>query len=71
MKLGMLGNNAPAHLKYKPDAMLQRKTHALFWDRPTMTDKTVDHNHPGILITKKTVSIIDVATPLTDNLRKS
>lgn len=74
MKLGMLGNNAPAYYKYEPDAVLETKTHVLYWDRPIMTDKTVDHNRPDILIIdkeKKTASIIDVAIPLTRNLRKS
>ncbi|GLH10745.1 Protein will die slowly [Gryllus bimaculatus] len=70
MKLGMLRNNPPAYYKY---AVLETNTHVLYWDRPVMADKTVDHNRPDILIKdqeKQTASIINVAIPLTHNLRK-
>ena len=45
----------------------------LYWDRPIITNKTIDFNRPDILLidkVNKKALIIDIGVPLTHNLSK-
>ena len=51
--------------------MLESANVILYWDRPGITDRTVDFNRPDIVLTDretKTALVIDKAIPLTHNL---
>lgn len=62
------------YYKYLPPAVLESGECTLYWDRPVITDKTVDHNRPDILLInkkEKKAIIVDIAVPLTQNVRKA
>ncbi|XP_030765533.1 uncharacterized protein LOC115889621 [Sitophilus oryzae] len=62
------------YYKYTPDAVLESDQHLLYWDRPIITDKTVDYNRPDILLinkSEKVAWIIDIGIPLTHNIFKT
>ena len=45
----------------------------MYWDKPVLTDRTVDHNRPDILLIdkkKKEGVIIDIAVPLSHNIKQ-
>ena len=61
-------------LSYTPSPVLENSNRVLFWDRPVLTDKTIDHNRPDSLlhcIETKTALIIDIGVPLTHNIKKT
>ena len=43
-------NAAPPYYKYTPQEVLESNNHVLYWDRPILTDKTVDFNRPDLLL---------------------
>jgi len=70
----LIDKNTPPFYKYSPQEVLESTNHLLYWDRPILTDKTIDFNRPDlILINKKEKSaiIIDVAVPLSHNIKKT
>jgi hypothetical protein len=72
IKYSMLGKDTPPYYKYTPKPVLETPNHIIYWDRPVITDKSVDHNRPDIIVIdrqKKTASIIDIAIPLTHNIQ--
>ena len=63
-----------AYYKYKPQAVLDNKDYKLYYDRAVITDQTIHHNRPDIIITdkrKKETYLIDIAVPLCHNLEKT
>ena len=70
----LIEKNTPPYYKYSPREVLESANYLLYWDRPILTDKTVDFNRPDlILINKKEKNaiIIDVAVPLSHNVKKT
>ena len=73
LKHDLIKNPEP-YYRYKPFPVLESKDALLYWDRPVKTDKTIDYNRPDIILINKTThtgTIIDIACPLTHNLRKT
>lgn len=69
-----LAENPPPYYKYSPEPVLESPEYLLYWDRPIITDRTVDHNRPDIVIIEKNnkkAVIIDIGCPLTHNLLKT
>ena len=63
----------PPYYKYSPAPVLESSEVLLYWDRPILTDRTVEHNRPDILIIEKRSRrawIADTGVPLSHNLRK-
>ena len=63
----------PPYYKYSPAPVLESSEALLYWDRPILTDRTVEHNRPDILIIEKRsrrARIVDIGVPLSHNLRK-
>jgi hypothetical protein len=74
MKYGILGRDTPPYYKYDPAPVLETPSTVVYWDRPLNTDRTVDHNRPDIVVInkhEKTAFIIDIAVPLTNNIRST
>jgi hypothetical protein len=72
IKYGMLGIDTPPYYKYSPVPVLESVTHIMYWDRPIITDHTVAYNRPDIVVVDKmkaTARIIDIAVPLTYNIK--
>ena len=70
----LIEKNTPPYYKYSPQEVLESANYLLYWDRPILTDRTVDFNRPDlILINKKEKNaiIIDVAVPLSHNVKKT
>lgn len=66
-----LVQNPPPYYRYKPDPVLESPECVLYWDRPILTDRTVDYNRPDIVIIEKSTKnaiIIDIGCPLNHNL---
>lgn len=64
----------PPYYKYSPAPVLESKDALLYWDRPITTDRTVDYNRPDIVFIKKKEKeavIIDIAVPLSHNIKKT
>ena len=73
LRHNMIGNATPPFYKYTPQEVLETTNHVLYWDRPILTDKTVDFNRPDLLLIdkkEKKAILIDVSIPLTHNIRK-
>lgn len=69
-----LKKNLPPYFKYDPEPVLESSEYVLYWDRPILTDRTVDYNRPDIVLINKdtkTAKIIDVACPNSYNLQKT
>ena len=64
----------PPYYKYNPQPVVERGNVILYWDRPIVTDQTIDYNRPGILLInqdEKTATLVEIAVPLTHNLKKT
>ena len=62
------------YYKYTPANVLENENFKLYWNRSTLTDKTVTFNRPDItFVNKKTKNtfLIDTAVPNTHNLAKT
>jgi len=62
------------HYKYTPANVLQNENFKLYWNRSTLTDKTIPFNRPDItFMNKKTKDtfLIDTDIPSTHNLAKT
>ena len=69
-----LVTNPPPFYKYSPNVVLESKDTVMYWDRPVLTDRTVDYNRPDIVLVnkkEKTALIIDISCPLSTNLQKT
>lgn len=70
-KYDLTQDNTP-YYKYTPTTILESETHKIYWDRAILTDKTIHHNRPDIILqdkTTKTTFLIDIAIPDTHNLQ--
>lgn len=64
----------PPYYKYNPEPVLETREYILYWDRPVITDRTIDHNRPDIILIdkkEKTANIIDIAIPASHNVIKT
>ena len=64
----------PPYYKYNPQPVVERGNFILYWDRPIVTDQTIDYNRPDILLInqgEKTATLVEIAVPLTHNLKKT
>ena len=69
----LIEKNTPPYYKYSPQEVLESANYVLYWDRPILTDKTVDLNQPDLIIInrkEKNAIIINVAVPLSHNVKK-
>ena len=69
----MIDDKRP-YYKYTPTNVLENGNLKLYWNRSTLTDKTVTFNRPDVtFMNKKTKnsSLIDIAVPNTHNLAKT
>lgn len=67
-------NNPPPYYKYNPTPVLESAEALLYWDRPILTDRTIDFNRPDIILIDKkndVGTIIDIAVPLRQNLSRT
>lgn len=65
-------NELNPYYKYKPETILENKTHKIYWDRTIITDKTIHYNRPDITVhdkTNRTVYLIDIAIPNSHNIQ--
>lgn len=63
--------NPDPYFKLKPQWVLQNRDITLYWDRTIITDATVEHNRPDIIVYNKTlrhVTAIDIAAGNNNNL---
>ena len=64
----------PPYYKYNPQLVVERGNLILYWDRPIVTDQTIDYNRPDILLInqgEKTATLVEIAVPLTHNWKKT
>jgi len=69
----LIGDENP-YYKYTPANVLENENFKLYWNRSTLTDKTIPFNRPDItFMDKKTNNtyLIDIAVPNTHNLAKT
>jgi hypothetical protein len=67
-------NNNNNHIlyKYEKQIVLENDNYKLYWDRTLLMDKTILFNQPDITLADKTnkeAAFIDIAIPLTHNLK--
>ncbi|CAH1393385.1 unnamed protein product [Nezara viridula] len=61
------------YYKYHPEPINSMRNIKVFWDQPILTDHTIPHNRPDILIidkSKQSAFIIEIGVPSDDNLHK-
>ncbi|KAL1454809.1 hypothetical protein WDU94_008943 [Cyamophila willieti] len=71
--LNLLKNFTPFY-KYTPENILENKDTVIYWDVPILTDRSIAHNRPDIIVIdkrNKSATIIDIAIPLTHNINKT
>nr|CAI5858217.1 unnamed protein product [Callosobruchus analis] len=69
-----LCQDSTPYYKYQPAPVLESPNALLYWDRPILTDKTVDYNRLDIMLIDKANAegiIVDIAIPLRHNVRKT
>ncbi|XP_050514746.1 uncharacterized protein LOC126889989 [Diabrotica virgifera virgifera] len=72
IKLGLLQTEHLPYYQYVPESMLEDGNYKLYWDRTVLTDQTVAHNRPDLVLVNKLTrqtTLIDVAIPNNNNLR--
>lgn len=60
------------YYKYSPEVVLENNNTKIYWDRTIITDRTIHHNRPDIIMVKKeekSAYIIDIAIPNTHNIQ--
>lgn len=60
------------YYQYVPSAVLENNTHRLYWDRSVLTDRTIVHNRPDIILidkVRKEACLIDVGIPNSHNIQ--
>lgn len=73
LDLGLLDLSVP-YFKYTPQSVLENDGYRLYYDRTILTDRTVEHNRPDIVLVRKqdkTTWLIDVAIPLSTNISRT
>ena len=58
---------------YSPNNIFSNTEYLLYWNRTILTDRTISHNRPDIVLTKntsKTTYLIDISIPLAENIDK-
>lgn len=68
--LGLVSNNEK-HFSFLPPPVLQNENYIVYWDRTIITERTVPHNRPDMVVynkSEKTVQIIDFAITSNINL---
>ncbi|KAL1446836.1 hypothetical protein WDU94_012201 [Cyamophila willieti] len=73
-KQHQLLGNSPPYYKYSPSPVLEQNNIVLYWDRPILSDRSIAHNRPDIIMINKREKyayIIDIAVPLTHNITKT
>jgi hypothetical protein len=51
-------NESTPYYKYNPSKVLENNVECLYWDRGILTDNTIPHNHPDIILFEKTNIIL-------------
>ncbi|CAG9834848.1 unnamed protein product [Diabrotica balteata] len=72
IKLGLLQTNHLPCYQYVPESILENDNYKLYWNRTVLTDQTVAHNRPDLILVnqlKRQTTLIDVAIPNNNNLR--
>lgn len=73
IKHGLLKHHKKIH-EYSPQTLLENESLKLYWDHPLITDRSILHNRPDIVILdkkEKTATIIDITVPADDNAEKA
>ncbi|XP_055637371.1 uncharacterized protein LOC129776028 [Toxorhynchites rutilus septentrionalis] len=73
LQCALLEDNVPNY-RYLPAPVLENDRFKLYWDRTVLTDLSIHHNRPDIMVYDKSdrkVTIIDVAIPLNQNLKET
>ena len=74
IKYELIDTPIPPYYKYLPAPVVEKNNMILYWDRPILTDRTIDYNRPDILLinnTSQTAIIVEIGVPLTHNLKKT
>lgn len=69
-----LAGDLPPYYKYLPEPVMESGDVLLYWDRPIITDRTIDYNRPDIVVIEKmsgVAMIVDIACPLNHNIKKT
>ncbi|XP_044756963.1 uncharacterized protein LOC123315364 [Coccinella septempunctata] len=72
-KYGLVKSTLPVY-KYLPKEILENEQVKLYWDHPLVTDRSIPHNRPDIVLFEKTqrkVTIADITVPADDNIEKA
>jgi len=70
IKYNLIDTHTP-YYKYKPEKVLDSKDYKLYYDRTVITDQTIHHNRPDLIIIdkkKQETTLIDVAVPMCHNV---
>ncbi|CAH2075369.1 unnamed protein product, partial [Iphiclides podalirius] len=73
LKYGLVDRKLP-YYKYSPGAVLENDRARLYWDRPTITDRTIVANKPDIVVMDRAQSrvfLVDITIPYDENLVKA
>ena len=60
--------------RYFPKAVLENARYRLYWDTPMVTDRSIAHNRPDVVLIdkeRKSVTVIDFIVPLDENLQRA
>ena len=70
VKCMLLDRNSPPYCRYKSEPMLESADMILYWDRPIVTDETIDFSRTDTVFNDRentTALVRDIAVPLTHN----
>lgn len=73
IKTGLIKSFKKIH-EYSPQELLENDELKLYWDSPLITDRSIPHNRPDIVIFEKAgnrATIIDVTIPADDNAERA
>lgn len=65
--------NTP-YYEYTPEKVLENENAKIYWDRAIITDRTIPHNRPDIVVLDKKLSevcLVDIAVPESGNLQNT
>lgn len=71
LRIHGLENPQQPYYRYTPESVIESRDVKIFWDRTILTDNTVAHNRPDIVIHDKigkTVTVVDFAVVDNNNL---
>ncbi|KAI5731489.1 hypothetical protein M8J77_010820 [Diaphorina citri] len=61
------------YYKFNPEPVIENNNFKMLWDRQIITDKTIDHNKPDIVLQNKSTDetfLIEIGVPLSHNLSR-